>query len=153
MSSSLLLRNNVVLKGAQLACNLSILPFCFSFWTWVDWCSSVIPLCGHSNPDSDKALESVITNSDLVPKAAFFAVYVPRKTKLHLETKLRLYCSPTSKRGELIDYEEKQQNVLIGDGSSDEQMCSNDKAFVFLSEFEGIVKPVEPEGFEGLYVR
>ncbi|XP_044180867.1 LOW QUALITY PROTEIN: uncharacterized protein LOC122962029 [Acropora millepora] len=41
------------------------------FWTWVDWCSSVIPLCGHSNPDSDKALESVITNSDLVPKAAF----------------------------------------------------------------------------------
>ncbi|XP_074606327.1 uncharacterized protein LOC141859379 [Acropora palmata] len=123
------------------------------FWTWVDWCSSVIPLCGHSNPDSDKALESVITNSDLVPKAAFFAVYVPRKTKLHLETKLRLYCSPTSKRGELIDYEEKQQNVLIGDGSSDEQMCSNDKAFVFLSEFEGIVKPVEPEGFEGLYVR
>ena len=80
-------------------------------------------------------------------------MYVPRKTKLHLETKLRLYCSPTSKRGELIDYEEKQQNVLIGDGSSDELLCSNDKAFVFLSQFEGIVKPVEPEGFEGLYVR
>ncbi|XP_015747898.1 PREDICTED: uncharacterized protein LOC107327669 isoform X4 [Acropora digitifera] len=123
------------------------------FWTWVDWCSSVIPLCGHSNPDSDKALESVVTNSDLVPKAAFFAVYVPSKTKLHLETKLRLYCSPTSKRDKLIHYEEKQQNILLADGSSDKPLCSNDKAFVFLSEFEGIVEPVESEGFEGLYVR
>ena len=110
-------------------------------------------MCGNSNPDSDKALESVITNSDLVPKAAFFAVYVPSKIKLHLGTKLRLNCCPTSKRDKLIDYEEKQQNILLADGSSDKPLCSNDKAFVFLSEFEGIVEPVGPEGFEGLYVR
>ena len=80
-------------------------------------------------------------------------MYVPSKTKLHLETKLRLYCSPTSKRDKLIDYEEKHQNILLGDGSSDKPLCSNDKAFVFLSEFEGIVEPAEREGFEGLYVR
>ena len=110
-------------------------------------------MCGHSDPSSDKALESVITNSDLVPRATFFAVYVPRKTNLYLETQLRLCCIPTSKRCELINYEEKQENVLIGDGSSDRPLCSNDKAFVFLSEFEGIVKPVEPEDFQGLYVR
>ena len=129
------------------------IPSCFSFSTWFDWCPSIVPLCGRSNPASDKELESVITNLDLVPRATFFAVYVPRKTNLYLETELRLYCTPTSKRCKLIDYEEKQENVLIGEGSSDRPLCSNDKAFVFLSEFEGIVKPVEPEGFQGLYVR
>ena len=128
-----------------------IIPSCFSFSTWVDWCSSIVPLCGHSNPPSDKALESVITKSDIVGIAAFFAVYVPRDIRLCARTQLRLCCIPTSKRCELNDYEEKHGNIMIGDGSSDRPMCSNDKAFVFLSE--GIVTPIKPERLQRLHVR
>ena len=75
-------------------------------------------------------------------KSAFFAVYVPRSTCLHGDTELRVYCIPTSKRSELIDYEEKQGNIRIGDGSSSIPMYSNEKAYVFLSE--GIVTPLKP---------
>ena len=67
-------------------------------------------------------------------KSAFFAVYVPRSTCLHGDTKLRVYCIPTSKRCEMIDCEEKQGNILIGNGSSVITMCSNEEASVFLSE-------------------
>ena len=96
-------------------------------------------------------MESARINSDFVPRAAFFAVYVPRDTCLYGNTQLRLCCIPTSKRCELNDYEEKQGNVLIGDGSSDIPMCSNEKAYIFLSE--GIVTPIKPERLQRLHVR
>ena len=108
-------------------------------------------MCGHSDPDSDKAFESVITYSDIVPRAAFFAVYVPIKTKLYLKTQLRLYCIPTSKRDNLNCYEKNLGNMLIGDGSSYEPMCSNEKAYVFLSE--GIVTPLDPRRLQRFHVR
>ena len=84
-------------------------------------------------------------------KSAFFAVFVPRNTCLHGDTELRLYCTPTSKRCEMIDYEESLGNILIGDGSSGITMCSNEKAYVFLSE--GIVTPLVAERSQGLNVR
>ena len=76
---------------------------------------------------------------------------MPRDTCLYGDTQLRPCCIPISKRCELNDYEEKQGNVLIGYGSSDEPMCSNEKAFVFLSE--GIVTPIKPERLQRLHVR
>ena len=109
-------------------------------------------MCGHSNPPSDKALESVITKSDIVGIAAFFAVYVPRDIRLRVKTQLRLYCIPTSKICKLSDYEERHGNVMIGDGSSDRPMCSNEKAYVFLKS-DGIVTAVKPERLQGLHVR
>ena len=102
----------------------------------------MFPFGFHSNPALDKAVESATSNSNFVPRAAFFAVYVPRDTCLHRKTQLRLCCIPTSKRCELNDDEEKLGNILIGDGSSDIPMCSNEKAYVFLSE--GIVTPLIP---------
>ena len=136
---------------ASMKSKYTTLNFCFSFWAWVACCSSIVPLCGHSNPASDKELESVVTNSDFVPRAAFFAVYVPRDTCLYGDTQLRLCCIPTSKRCELNDCEEKLGNIRLGDGSSDKPMCSNEKAYVFLSE--GIVTPIKPERLQRLYVR
>ena len=51
----------------------------------------------------------------------------------------------------MIDCEEKLGNILIGDGSSGITMCSNEKAYVFLSE--GIVTPLVAERSLGLNVR
>ena len=123
------------------------MPSCFSFCPCVDQGRSTVPLCWHSNP----ALESAIINSNNVPKAAFFAVFVRRNTCLYGKTQLRLYCVPTCKRCELNDYEEKLKSILIGDGSSDKPMCSNEKAYVFLSE--GIVAPLKAGHLQGLHVR
>ena len=123
------------------------MPSCFSFCTLVDRGSSTVPSCWQSNP----AVESAIINSNNVPKAAFFAVFVRRNTCLYRKTQLRLYCVPTCKRCELNDYEEKLKSILIGDGSSDKPMCSNEKAYVFLSE--GIVTPLIPGRFQRIYVR
>ena len=111
----------------------------------------MFPFGFHSNPALDKAVESATSNSNFVPRAAFFAVYVPRDTCLHRKTQLRLCCIPTSKRCELNDDEEKLGNILIGDGSSDIPMCSNEKAYVFLSE--GIVTPLIPGRLQRLHVR
>ena len=111
----------------------------------------MFPFGGHSNPTLDNAVESATSHSHFVPRAAFFAVYVPRDTCLHRKTQLRLCCIPTSKRCELNDYEEKLGNILIGDGSSDMPMCSNEKAHVFLSE--GIVTPLKPGRLQRLHVR
>ncbi|XP_015775019.1 PREDICTED: uncharacterized protein LOC107353211 [Acropora digitifera] len=125
---------NAVPQGESFEVTAQLQEVCQSFWIWVDWCSSMFPFGGHSNPSLDNAVESATSNSNFVPKAAFFAVYVPRDTCLHHKTQLRLCCIPTSKRCELNDYEEKLGNILIGDGSSDIPMCSNEKAYVFISE-------------------
>ena len=84
-------------------------------------------------------------------KSAFFAVFVPRNTCLHGDTELRLYCTPTSKRCEMIDCEKKLGNIQVGDSSSGITMGSNEKAYVFLSE--GIVTPLVAERSQGLNVR
>ena len=105
---------------------------CFSLWTWVDWLF----------PAHDQASE---------PRRAFFTVIMDRNTCLHGDTYLRLCCFPTSERCQPIAYEEKQGNILIVGGSSNRPMCSNEKAYVFLSE--GIVTPLRPERLQGLYVR
>ena len=124
---------------------------CFSFWTWVDWCLSMFPFGRHSNPALDTASELAILNADFIPRAAFFAVFVPRNTCLHGDTELRLYCIPSSKRCEVIDYEERLGNILIGDGCSDRPMCPNEKAYIFLSD--GIVTPLNPRRLQRLYIR
>ena len=97
-------------------------------------------------------MEATISESDSAGIGAFFAVYVPRDIRLRARTQLRLCCIPTSKRCELNDYEEKHENIMIGDGTSDRPMCSNEKAFVFLKS-DGIVTAVKPERLHGLYVR
>ena len=53
---------------------------CFSFWTWVDWCLSMFPFGRRSNPALDTASELAILDADFIPRAAFFAVFVPRNT-------------------------------------------------------------------------
>ena len=111
----------------------------------------MFPFGRHSNPALDTASELAILDADFIPRAAFFAVFVPRNTCLHGVTELRLYCIPTSKRRAMIDYEERLGNILIGDGSSDRPMCSNEKAYIFLSE--GIVTPLRPGSLQRLYVR
>ncbi|XP_029207608.2 uncharacterized protein LOC114971230 [Acropora millepora] len=110
----------------------------------------MFPFGRHSNPALDTASELAILDADFTPRAAFFAVFVPRKTCLHCDTNLRLWCSPTSKRCELIAYEEALGNILIGDGISDRPMCSNEKAYIFLSE--GIVTPLIPGRLQRLHV-
>ena len=105
---------------------------CFSFRSWVD----------SFFPAHDQASE---------PRRAFFAVFVHRNICLHRHTNLRLWCSPTSKRCQLIAYEEALGNILIGGGSSNRPMCSNEKAYVFLSE--GVVAPLRSERLQRLYVR
>ncbi|XP_044171363.1 uncharacterized protein LOC114948882 [Acropora millepora] len=102
------------------------------YWTLVDWCHRIFPFY------------RVVESASVSSKSAFFAVFVPRKTCLHCDTNLRLWCSPTSKRCELIAYEEALGNILIGDGSSGITMCSNEEAYVFLSE--GIVTPLKTGG-------
>ena len=108
-----------------------IILSCFSFWA----------LVGSFFPAHDQASET----------SAFFAVFVHRNICLHGDTNLRLCCSPTSKRCQLIAQEEALGNILIGGGSSIRPMCSNEKAYVFLSE--GIVTPLRPERLQGLNVR
>ena len=127
------------------------MPSCFRRWPWLDWRPRIFSFGRHLNPPFDKTVESAIINSNFVPKAAFFAVYVPRNTCLYRKTQLRLCCIPTCKRCELNDYEEKLGNILIGDGSSDIPMCSNEKAYVFISE--GIVAPLIAGRLQGLHVR
>ena len=90
-------------------------------------------------------------NSNFVPRAALFAVYVPRNTCLYGDTQLRLCCIPTSKRCKLNAEEEELGHVRIGDESSYVPMCSNEKAYVFLSE--GIVTPLNPTRLERFHVR
>ncbi|XP_074621197.1 uncharacterized protein LOC141879796 isoform X2 [Acropora palmata] len=114
----------------------NVITFAVSHFSWyrtlVDWCHSIFPFY------------RVVESASVSSKSAFFAVYVPRSTCLHGDTKLRVYCIPTSKRCEMIDCEEKQGNILIGDGSSIITMCSNEEAYVFLSE--GIVTPLKTGG-------
>ena len=152
MFQTLKLFNKVVIINSKETVQKKVrkkytMPSCFSFCPCVDQGPSTVPFCWHSNP----AVESAIINSNNVPKAAFFAVFMPRNTHLHCETCLRLCCIPTCKRCELNDYEEKLGNILIGDGSSDIPMRSNEKAYVFLSE--GVVTPLIAGRLQGLHVR
>ena len=111
----------------------------------------MFPFGRHSNPALDTASELAILDADFTPRAAFFAVFAPRNTCLHGDTELRLYCIPASKRCEVIDYEERLGNILIGDGISDRPMCSTEKAYIFLSE--GVVTPLIPGRLQRLHVR
>ena len=113
--------------------------FVCSFWSWVAWCASAIAgLVGGSNTES-------------VRKGACFAAFVPKDTRLDCQTQLRLYCTPTSKRENVYTCEKNLGNIMLGDGSSDDPMCLNDKAYVFLSD--GIVRPVIEKRLQGFYVR
>ena len=88
---------------------------------------------------------------DSVPKAASFLAFVPRDTILNRKTKLRLYCAPTFKTIEIIDLETRLQNEMIGDGSSDEPMYDDDKAFMFLSK--GVVEAIRPNLLQRFHLR
>ena len=68
-----------------------------------------------------------------VGKAAFFAAFVPRDTRVGSSTNLRLHCSPTDKKAKIYSDEEKLNHVRLRDKSSSEMMFVGDKAYVFLS--------------------
>ena len=68
-----------------------------------------------------------------VAKAAFFAAFVPRDTRVGSYTNLRLYCSPTDKKAKIYNDEKIWNYVRLTDKSSSEMMCIGDKAYVFLS--------------------
>ena len=68
-----------------------------------------------------------------VGKAAFFAAFVPRDTRVGSSTNLRLHCSPTDKKAKIYSDEEKLNHVRLRDKSSSEMMFLGDKAYVFLS--------------------
>lgn len=111
----------------------------YRFWSWIEWCASSIPgLVANFNTEG-------------VRKDVSFAVYVPKDTRLGTQTKLRLYCTPRSKKYAMIDDENKLGNIMLDDGSSDDPMCYNDKAYVFLSN--GIVMAVNQDRLQGLHVR
>ena len=106
-------------------------------------------LVGGSNAESET--QATNYNAERVGKAAFFAAYVPRNTRLGSRTKLKLYCSPTNKRGEMFEIEKQQGNILLEEQSSDELMYHEDKAYVFLSN--GVVTLVKKETLRGFHVR
>ena len=68
-----------------------------------------------------------------VGKAAFFAAFVPRDTRVGSSTSLRLYCSPTDKKAKIYNDEKMLNHVRLRDKSSSEMMCLGDKAYVFVS--------------------
>ena len=110
-----------------------------------------LALCGGFGAVIDQTVKSEINKLDCVPKAASFLAFVPGGTSLRDESQLRLYCVPTCKKREVQDDERKEDNVKIGDGSSDEPMYSNDKAYMFLSD--GIVTAISPERLRTFHVR
>ena len=101
----------------------------------------------------DQAVEPEVKKLNSVPKAASFLAFVPRDTRLHYPSELRLYCSPTCKKPEVEESESKKDNVMIGDGSSDEPMYFNNKAFMFLSDPENVVAARSPERLRKFHVR
>lgn len=68
-----------------------------------------------------------------VGKAAFFAAFVPRDTRVDSSTSLRLYCSPRDKKAKIYNDEKILNHVRLRDESSSEMMCLGDKAYLFLS--------------------
>lgn len=68
-----------------------------------------------------------------VGKAAFFAAFVPRDTRVGSSTNLRLHCSPTDKKAKIYSDEKMLNHVRLRDKSSSEMMFLGDKAYVFLS--------------------
>ena len=119
----------------------------------MEWCAKpIVHLVGGGKTDPGSALERAISNSDSVGKAAFFAAFVPRDTRIGSRTMLRLCCCATNKRGHLFETEtEVLGNILLGDESSKEFMHLGEKAYVFLAE--GIVSPVKRESLRGFFVR
>ena len=109
--------------------SLTILPSCFSFWTWVEWFRSIFPFRRYAN-----TLET-----DCVPMEPLFAVYVPKDTCLHDGVNLRFRCTRITRRYQVDVDEKKQSNVKIDSGRSNRPMYPNEKAFVFLSQ--GIAAP------------
>ena len=108
---------------------LTILPSCFSFWTWVEWFRSIFPFRRYANT----------LDTDSVPMEPLFAVYVPKDTCLHDGVNLRVRCTKITRRYQLDDEEKKHSNVMIGSGRSNRPMYPNEKVFVFLSQ--GIAVP------------
>ncbi|XP_068705853.1 uncharacterized protein [Montipora capricornis] len=121
-------------------------------WTLVDWCRNKLPLGGGPGAVIDQAVEPEVKKLDSVPKAASFLAFVPRDTRLRCPSELRLYCSPTCKKPEVEESESKKDNVMIGDGSSDEPMYFNNKAFMFLSDPENVVAARFPKRLRKFHV-
>ncbi|XP_068737301.1 uncharacterized protein [Montipora capricornis] len=136
--------------GGSVLNTLEFLQFSGSFWAWLDWCWNKLALRGGSDAVIDQTVKSEINKLDSVPKAASFLAFVPGDIGLHEKSQLRVYCVPTCKKREVKDDERKQDNVKIGDGSADEPMYFNDKAFMFLSE--GIVIATRPQRLRRFHV-
>ncbi|XP_068704314.1 uncharacterized protein [Montipora foliosa] len=120
------------------------------FWTLVEQFWNKLALRRGFDAVIDQTVKSEINKLDCVPKAASFLAFVPGGTRLRDESQLRLYCVPTCKKREVQDDERKDDNVKMADGSSDEPMYFNDKAYMFLSE--GIVTAISPERLRTFHV-
>ena len=118
----------------------------------MEWCAKpIVHLVGGGKTDPGSASERAISTSDSVGKAAFFAAFVPRDTRIGSSTMLRLCCCATNKRRDLVETEKVLGNILLGDESSNDFMHLGEKAYVFLSE--GIVSPVQRKSLRGFFVR
>ena len=81
-----------------------------------------------------------------------FAVFVPRDTHIGSDTKLRLWCCPSNKIGQVFEFEEMRKNVYLDDESSEEPMYFNEKAYVFLSESEGVIELLQKKSLRGFHI-
>ena len=124
MSKFIIGRQSVERIVLALLESLTMLPSCFSFWTWVEWFRSTFPCRRYANT----------LDTDSVPIEHLFAVYVPKDTCLLDEVDLRFRCARITRRKQLDDEEEKQSNIKIGSGRSNRPMYPNEKAYVFLSQ-------------------
>lgn len=105
--------------------NVTIVPSCFSFWTWVE--RSIFPLSRYANT----------LGTDSVPMEPPFAVptedtcFYGKENSRFRYTAIARYQPDNDKK--------KQGNVKIGVRRSSSRMYANEKAFLYLSE--GIATP------------
>ena len=102
--------------------------------------------------ETKSAIRAAFDNTESVPRVPMFAVFIPRDTHIGSNTKLRLCCCPSNKIGQVFEFEEKKGNVYLDDESSEEPMYLNEKAYVFLSESEGVIELLQKESLRGFHI-
>ena len=135
--------------------------YCFVYSVWI-W-RLFNGLFGKINPEqtgterhggdleTKSAMRAAFDNTESVPRVPMFAVFVPRDTHIGSNTKLRLCCCPSNKIGQVFESEEKKGNVYLDDESS-EPMYLKEKAYVFLSESEGVIELLQKESLRGFHI-
>ena len=137
--------------------------FVCSIWVWKlkdgIW-RKINRLFGKSYPDPKKqrgdedtesAMRAAIDNTESVPRAPVFAAFVPRDTHNGSNTKLRLCCCLSNKLGQVLQLEEKIENIYLDDEIS-EPMYLRETAYVFLSDSEGVIKLLQRESLQRFHI-